>query len=145
MTDRSGPSSGAGDVGWAFGCAFPAVAAIACATAGTWYETSLVAHAHVYCAGDLSAGEGFAGAVWVLSRFVLFPAVSAGSALLSLPVQLLARLPWAAGRLWPQLLLTVLALAVTVSGPVALTVYDVATQGTPGDCVVPWWPAWLPA
>ncbi|MFI7694631.1 hypothetical protein ACIBQ6_36590 [Nonomuraea sp. NPDC049655] len=54
------------------------------------------------------------------------------------------RLPWAARRLWPQLLLTVLALAVTVSGPVALTLYDVATQGTPGDCVLPWWPAWLP-
>ncbi|MFI7111558.1 hypothetical protein ACIBK9_34960 [Nonomuraea sp. NPDC050227] len=114
MTDRSRPSSGARGVRWAFGSAFPAVAAIACATAGTWYEVSLVAHAHVYCAGDLSAGEGFAGAVWVLSRFVLFPAVSVGSALLSLPVQLLSRLPWAARRLWPQLLL-----------------------------VLPWWPAWL--
>ncbi|MEU1725232.1 hypothetical protein [Nonomuraea sp. NPDC005692] len=69
----------------------------------------------------------------------------AGSALLSLPVQLLARLPWVAGRLWPQLLLTVLALAVTVAGPVALTLYDLATQGTPDDCVLPWWPAWLPS
>ncbi|MFF4196773.1 hypothetical protein [Nonomuraea sp. NPDC001831] len=93
MTDRSRPP--AGDVRWAFGCAFPAV--------------------------------------------------SAGSAVLSLPVQLLARLPWAAGRRWPQLLSAVLALAVTVAGPVALTLYDLAVQGTPGDCVLPWWPAWLPS
>ncbi|MEU1392246.1 MULTISPECIES: hypothetical protein [unclassified Nonomuraea] len=107
MIDRSGPSTGPGDVRWTFGRAFPAVAAMACATAGTWYETSLVAHAHIYRAGDLSAGEGFAGAVRVL--------------------------------------LTVLALAVTLAGPVALTLYDLATQGTPDDCVLPWWPAWLPS
>ncbi|WP_031171017.1 hypothetical protein [Streptosporangium roseum] len=121
------------------------IIALAFATVGTFFEIHLVARAHVYCAGDLSAGENFAGSIWVVSRLVLFPVVSVVSALISLAFQLLARLPRLAGRMWLELLLLALTIAVSAAGPVALTLHDLAIQGTPGNCVLPWWPSWLPA
>lgn len=145
MINRRTPKTDVSDIRWTFGCAFPAIIALVFATVGTFLETSLVARAHVYCAGDLSAGEGLAGTFWVFSRFVLFPVVSVLSALVSLPFQLLARLPRVAGRLWLELLLLLVTIAVSAAGPLALSLYDLATQGTPGDCVLPWWPSWLPS
>jgi hypothetical protein len=138
-------STEAGDIRWAFGCGFPVIIALAFATVGTFFEIHLVARAHVYCAGDLSAGENFAGSIWVVSRLALFPVVSVVSALISLAFQLLARLPRLAGRIWLELLLLALTIAVSAAGPVALTLYDLAIQGTPGNCVLPWWPSWLPS
>ncbi|MFF4624874.1 hypothetical protein [Nonomuraea jabiensis] len=41
--------------------------------------------------------------------------------------------------------LSLLAAGVSIAGPVAMVMYDVATEGTPGDCVLPWWPSWLPS
>ncbi|MFC4117130.1 hypothetical protein [Nonomuraea zeae] len=144
IKQRSHPTE-AGDLRWAFGCAFPVIIALSFATLGTFFEIHLVARAHVYCAGDLSSGENFAGSLWMVSRLVLFPVVSVVSALVSPVFQMLARLPRLAGRLWLELLLLALTIAVSAAGPVALTLYDLATQGTPGDCVLPWWPSWLPA
>ncbi|MEV0380556.1 hypothetical protein [Nonomuraea sp. NPDC050643] len=141
MLDQRRNSTSAGDIRWAFGCGFPVIIALAFATVGTLLEVHLVARAHLYCAGDLSSGENFAGSFWVVSRFVFFPAVSVVSALTSLPFQLIARLPRVAGRVWLELLLLVLTIAVSAAGPVALTLYDLATQGTPGDCVLPWLPS----
>ncbi|MFI6295994.1 hypothetical protein ACIBEJ_30670 [Nonomuraea sp. NPDC050790] len=145
MINRRRRSTEASDIRWAFGCGFPAIIALAFATVGTFLELRLVAHAHVYCAGDLSAGENSAGSVWAVSRLVLFPIVSVVSALISLPFQLLARLPRLAGRMWLELLLLALSIAVSAAGPVALILYDLATQGTPDNCVLPWWPSWLPS
>ncbi|WP_433257558.1 hypothetical protein ACQPYK_20870 [Streptosporangium sp. CA-135522] len=145
MIKQGRHSTEAGDIRWAFGCGFPVIIALAFATAGTFFEIHLVARAHLYCAGDLSAGENFAGSIRVVSRLVLFPIVSVVSALISLAFQLLARLPRLAGRMWLELLLLALTLAVSAAGPVALTLHDLATQGTPGNCVLPWWPSWLPS
>lgn len=139
MINRRRRSTDASDIRWAFGCGFPAIIALAFATVGTFLELHLVAHAHVYCAGHLSAGENFAGSIWAVSRLVLFPVVSVVSALISLPFQLLARLPRVAGRMWLELLLLALTITVSAAGPVALTLYDLATQGTPGNCVLPRW------
>ncbi|MGW0483963.1 hypothetical protein [Nonomuraea sp. NPDC003214] len=50
---------------------------------------------------------------------------------------------WALSR--PGVLLLALTVAGSVAGPVAMTVYDLAGEGTPGDCVLPWWPTWLPS
>ncbi|NJP91742.1 hypothetical protein HCN51_20145 [Nonomuraea sp. FMUSA5-5] len=67
------------------------------------------------------------------------------SAVVALPFHLLARLPPLAGRVWPVPVLVALSVTVSVAGPVAMVLYDVATEGTPGDCVLPWWPSWLPS
>jgi hypothetical protein len=40
--------------------------------------------------------------------------------------------------MWLELLLLALTIAVSAAGPVALTLYDLATQGMPGNCVLPW-------
>ncbi|MEV0351972.1 hypothetical protein AB0H88_39920 [Nonomuraea sp. NPDC050680] len=143
MIDRRTPR--AGNLRWMMGCAFPLIIAIACAIFGTFFDTFLVARSQLYCLGDLSAGEKFAGFFWDLTRILLFPVISALSALVSLPFQLLARLPRLAGRIWLELILLALTIAVSAAGPVAMVLYDVATEGTPGDCVLPWWPSWLPA
>ncbi len=133
------------EVYWAFGCGLSAVIALACATFGTFLDIHLVARAQLYCLGDLGSGEKFAGTGWALSRIVIFPAVSVLSALGAQSFHLLARLPWPAGRVWPGVLLLALTVAGSVAGPVAMTVYDLAGEGTPGDCVLPWWPSWLPS
>jgi hypothetical protein len=52
-----------------------------------------------FCADHQSAGENLAGAIWMVSRLGLFPVVSVMPALISLPVQLLARLPRLADRI----------------------------------------------
>ncbi|NAS21280.1 hypothetical protein GT755_06220 [Herbidospora sp. NEAU-GS84] len=130
---------------WTFGCGLSTLVAIACATFGTLLDIHLVARAEYYCLGDLSAGQNFAGAVWSLSRIVIFPFVSVLSALAAQAFHLLTRLPWLAGRLWPTCILLPLTLAGSFAGPVAMTVYDLATKGTPGDCVLPWWPSWVPS
>ncbi|MFC7384131.1 hypothetical protein [Sphaerisporangium rhizosphaerae] len=133
------------EVYWTFGCGLSAIITVACATFGTLFDVYLVAHAQVYCLGHLNAGENLAGTLWSLSRFVIFPIVSVLSALVAMSFHLLARLPWLARRTWPGLVLLALTVAGSVAGPVAMTLYDVATEGTPGDCVLPWWPSWLPS
>ncbi|MFC4592241.1 hypothetical protein [Sphaerisporangium corydalis] len=133
------------EIYWTFGCGLSTIIAVACATFGTFLDIYLVAHAQVYCLGDLSSGENFAGTLWSLSRLVIFPIVSVLSALLAQSFHLVARLPWPAGRIWSSLILLALTVAGSVAGPVAMTLYDLATEGTPGDCVLPWWPAWLPS
>ncbi|MGW4792703.1 hypothetical protein ACWEPC_09875 [Nonomuraea sp. NPDC004297] len=119
VISRSGRSTDASDIRWAFGCGFPVIIALAFATVGTSIELRLVARAHVYCAGHLSMGENFAGSIWAMSRIVLFPVVAMVSALVSLLFQLLARLPRVAGRMWLELLLLVLTIAVSAAGPMA--------------------------
>ncbi|MDF2712404.1 MAG: hypothetical protein K0R62_8056 [Nonomuraea muscovyensis] len=128
-----------------FGRGLAAVIALVGATAGTCFEILLVARARAHCLGDLSAGEQFAGTVWVVSRIVAFPVVSGLSALFALSFPLVARLPWLAGRSWPGLVLPAIMVAAALTGPVAMTLYDLATEGTPGGCVLPWWPSWLPS
>ncbi|NUW43374.1 hypothetical protein [Nonomuraea rhodomycinica] len=135
----------AGDASWAFGCGLTVVIAATCATAATFFDILLVTRAQVHCQGDPSSGEKFADVFWLLSRIVVIPMVSALSAIVSLPFHLLARLPWLAGRVWPVPVLLALTIGVSVAGPVAMVLYDVATEGTPGDCVLPWWPSWLPS
>ncbi|MGI5286736.1 hypothetical protein ACQEVF_25820 [Nonomuraea polychroma] len=135
----------ASDASWTFGCGLSAVIAITCATAGTFFDIHLVARAQVYCQVDLSSGEKLAEVAWLLSRIVVVPTVSVLSAIASLPFYLLARLPWLAGRVWPVPILLTLTIGVSIAGPVAMVLYDVATEGTPGDCVLPWWPSWLPS
>lgn len=143
MTERRTPQ--AREVYWTFGCGLSAIIAIACGTFGTFLDIHLVARAQLYCLGDLSFGENVAGTIWALSRIAIFPVVSVLSALLALSFHLLTRLPWLAGRIWPGLILLVLTVAGSIAGPMAMTLYDVAAEGTPGDCVLPWWPSWLPS
>ncbi|MGW4476470.1 hypothetical protein ACWENQ_43005 [Nonomuraea sp. NPDC004354] len=143
VTERRTPV--AGDIYWTFGCGLSAITAMACGTIGTFFDIHLVTRAQIYCLGDLSAGEKFAGTVWVLSRIVIFPIVSALSALVALSFHLLTRLPWLARRAWVGPVLLALTIAGSVAGPIAMTLYDVATEGASGDCVMPWWPSWLPS
>ncbi|MEU7004661.1 hypothetical protein [Nonomuraea sp. NPDC046570] len=119
--------------------------AIAFAIFGTLLDIRLVAHIKVYCVGDLSMGEKFAGLLWMSSRIVLFPIVSVLSAVFSLVFLLLARLPWVRARGWLEPILFALAIAGSAAGPVALILHDIATEGTPPGCVLPWWPSWLPS
>ncbi|GAB1821114.1 hypothetical protein [Herbidospora sp. RD11066] len=121
------------------------IIAITCGTAGAFLDIHLVARAELYCLGDLSSGENFAGAVWALTRIVIFPTVSVASALVAQSFHLLTRLPWLAGRLWPSLIPLALTASGSIIGPAAMTMYDLATKGTPGDCVLPLWPSWLPS
>ncbi|WP_157522461.1 hypothetical protein [Herbidospora cretacea] len=130
---------------WTFGCGISAIIAIACATFGTLLDIYLVGRAEYYCRGDLNAGQSFADAVWSLSRFVIFPIVSVASALAAQSFHVPTRLPKLAGRLWPTAILLALTVHSSFAGPVAMIVYDMATKGTPGDCVLPWWPSWLPS
>lgn len=143
VTERRTPE--AGDIYWTFGCGLSAIIAIACGTIGTFFDIYLVARAQVYCLGDLSAGESFAGLIWVASRIVIFPIISVLSALVALSFHLLFRLPWLAGRTWLGPILLALTIVGSIAGPIAMALYDVATEGTPGECVLPWWPSWLPA
>ncbi|GAA4924905.1 hypothetical protein HD597_011369 [Nonomuraea thailandensis] len=138
MTERRTPE--AREVYWTFGCGLCLIIAMACATFGTFLDLHLVARAQVYCEGDLSSGEKFAGTMWFLSRVVMFPIVSVLSALVAQSFHLLARLPWLAGRLWSGAVLPALAVAGSFAGPVAMVLYDLATVGTPGGCVLPPWP-----
>ncbi|GAA3588519.1 hypothetical protein GCM10022419_083560 [Nonomuraea rosea] len=135
----------AGDASWTFGCGLTAVIAVTCATAGTYFDITLVARAQVYCGTDLSSGEKLVEVLWLLSRIVVVPIVSVLSAIASLPLHLLGRLPRLAGRVWPVPILLALTIAVSIAGPVAMVLYDVAAEGTPDGCVLPWWPTWLPA
>lgn len=135
----------ADDVSWTFGCGFSLVIAATCATAGTFFDIHLVARAQVYCQADLSSGEKLGEVLWLASRIVVLPIVSVLSVIASLPLHLLARLPWLAGRVWPVPILLTLTVGVSIAGPVAMVLYDVAVEGTPGDCVLPWWPSWLPS
>ncbi|MCK2215320.1 hypothetical protein MF672_016215 [Actinomadura sp. ATCC 31491] len=90
MTER------ARDIFWTFGCGLSVVIAVGCATFGTFLDLHLVARAQLYCQGDLSSGERFAGVWWSLSRVVIFPIVSVLSALAAQALHLPARLPWPA-------------------------------------------------
>ncbi|GLX94735.1 hypothetical protein [Herbidospora sp. NBRC 101105] len=119
------------------------IISIVCATFGTFLDIHLVARAQIYCAGNLDAGAKFANAVWSLSRVVFFPIVSVLSAFAAQSFHLLAWLPWAARRSWPIVILLVLTATGSFAGPVAMIVYDLAAEDTPGDCVLPWWPSWL--
>lgn len=143
VTERD--SSGESDALWATGCGISAVVALTGATLGTCLDIVLVARAQGYCIGDLSAGESLAGLIWAASRFVVFPIVSGISLLASLPVILLARLPWFANHDWLKAILTLVAVLVSIAGPVIAIVNDVATEGITGDCEPPWWPSWLPS
>lgn len=129
---------------WVTGCGMLAVVALASATFGTFLDIFLVARAQTHCLGDLSAGERFTGFIWATGRLVVFPVVAAGSALASAPISLIARLPWLARYGWPKAVLAAVAVLAAAAGPTAVIIYDVATEGTPGDCVPPWWPSWLP-
>ncbi|MGV9325644.1 hypothetical protein [Streptosporangium sandarakinum] len=142
MTEES--ALGADDVLWVTGCGMLAVVALASATFGTFLDIFLVARAQTHCLGDLSAGERFTGFIWATGRLVVFPVVAAGSALASAPISLIARLPWLARYGWPKAVLAAVAVLAAAAGPTAVIIYDVATEGTPGDCVPPWWPSWLP-
>ncbi|GAA3097237.1 hypothetical protein GCM10017600_87190 [Streptosporangium carneum] len=133
----------AGEVRWALGCGVSVVAAAVYAVAGTALDINVVDDAKHSCLGGLSAEEGSA-TFWVLGRIALFPIVSVASVICSLSLNLLAFLPKLVGRWWATPLLALLAVLVSAAGPAALIVYDVATEGTPGDCVLPWWPSWLP-
>ncbi|MEV4577144.1 hypothetical protein AB0K16_28270 [Nonomuraea jabiensis] len=135
----------AGEVSWTFGCGLSVVVAMACAIAGSYFDITLVARAQVYCGLDLSSGEKLSEVLWLLSRYAVIPVVSVLSAVLALPLHLVARLPPVAGRVWPVPLLSLLAVGVSIAGPVAMVMYDIATEGTPDDCVLPWWPSWLPS
>ncbi|MFB4279146.1 MULTISPECIES: hypothetical protein [unclassified Nonomuraea] len=143
MTERRRPE--AREVYWTFGCGLSVIIAIVCATFGTFLDIHLVARAQRYCLGDLSSGEKFAGTFWALSRIVIFPIVSVLSALGAQSFHLLTRLPWPAGRIWAGAVLLAVTIAGSVAGPTAMAWYDLATVGTPGDCVLPWWPSWLPS
>ncbi|MGV9533763.1 hypothetical protein ACWEU6_19660 [Streptosporangium sandarakinum] len=142
MTEES--ALGADDVLWVTGCGMLAVVALASATFGTFLDIFLVARAQSHCLGDLSAGEKFAGFIWATGRLVVFPVIAAGSALASAPISLIARLPWLARYGWPKAVLVIVAVLAAAAGPTAMILYDVTTEGTPGDCVPPWWPSWLP-
>ncbi|MFI7044862.1 hypothetical protein ACWDUI_21910 [Streptosporangium sandarakinum] len=142
MTEESAP--GADDVLWVTGCGMLAVVALASATFGTFLDIFLVARAQNHCLGDLGTGERFAGFIWATGRLVVFPVVAAGSALASAPIGLIARLPWLARYGWPKAVLATVAVLAAAAGPTAMILYDVATEGAPGDCVPPWWPSWLP-
>ncbi|MEU8380510.1 hypothetical protein [Streptosporangium sp. NPDC048865] len=143
MNERN--ASEESDVLWATGCGVSATVALMCATLGTCLDIVLVARTQGYCLGDLSAGENLAGFIWAASRFVVFPIVSGISLFASLPVVLLARLPWFANHDWLKAILMLLAALVSIAGPAGMIVHDVATEGIIGDCEPPWWPSWLPA
>ncbi len=83
--------------------------------------------------------------MWAASRFVVFPVLSGVFLLASLPVILLARLPWFAKHDRLKATLMLLAAMVSIVGPTVMIVYDVATEGITGDCEPPWWPSWLPS
>lgn len=129
---------------WVTGCGMLVVVALASATFGTFLDIFLVARAQNHCLGDLGTGERFAGFIWATGRLVVFPVVAAGSALASAPIGLIARLPWLARYGWPKAVLATVAVLAAAAGPTAMILYDVATEGAPGDCVPPWWPSWLP-
>ncbi|MFB9719756.1 hypothetical protein [Planobispora longispora] len=142
MAEKSTP--GTNDVFWVMGCGIVMAVALTYATLGTFVDIVLVVRAQRHCLGDLGAGEGLAGFVWAMSRFLVFPIVAGGSALVSLPVGLIAHLPRFAKRGWLRGVLMVLAVLVASAGPTAMILYDVAAGGTPGGCLPPWWPSWLP-
>ncbi|GII71187.1 hypothetical protein Sme01_36630 [Sphaerisporangium melleum] len=133
------------EIYWTFGCGISVVIATAFATFGTFLDIHLVARAQLYCLGDLSVGENLSGTLFAVTRMVLFPVISVLSALLAVSFHLLGRLPWLAARIWPRPILLALTIAGSIAGPVAMAMYDLATEGTPGDCVLPWWPTWLPS
>ncbi|MGW3344887.1 hypothetical protein ACWDA3_16365 [Nonomuraea rubra] len=137
MTERRLPQ--VREVYWTFGCGLSLISAVLCATFGTFLDIHLVARAQLYCAGDLSSGERFAGTLWILSRIVIFPIVSVLSALVAQAFHLLARLPWLAGRSWSGAVLLPLTVAGCFAGRVLMILYALATEGTPGDCVLPRW------
>ncbi len=83
--------------------------------------------------------------MWAASRFVVFPVLSGVSLLASLPVILLARLPWFAKHDRLKAILMLLAAMVSIVGPMVMIVHDVATEVITGDCEPPWWPSWLPS
>ncbi|WP_157244903.1 hypothetical protein [Nonomuraea typhae] len=128
----------AGEARWAFGCAFPAVIALLCATAGTVLEIRLVMWGRGFCAGDLGSGEKFAGLVggvfWSLGRILLFPVVSVCSAVLSVPVLMLARTWPIKGSIGLELVVLTLVVAISFAGPVALAVHDYHAIGA---CALP--------
>ncbi|MFI6321951.1 hypothetical protein ACIBG8_30760 [Nonomuraea sp. NPDC050556] len=99
----------------------PVVIAALCATVGTMLETRLVVVMHATCLGD----DGFAGGIWVLSRFALFPSISVASAAFALPFAQLARLPWG----WARPVALALTVAVSFAGPMVLTLHDLADFG----------------
>jgi hypothetical protein len=143
VSERNTP--GASDARWALGFGSLVIVALTCATFGTFMEIIPVARAQRYCLGDLSAGEGLAGFVWATSRLVVLPIVSGVSAIATLLINLLIRLPCFVGHGGLKVILLVLVILVSIVGPMAMILHDFATGGTPGDCVPPWWLAWLPS
>ncbi|MBG0829746.1 hypothetical protein HS041_18440 [Planomonospora sp. ID67723] len=142
MTEGNAP--GTNDAFWVMGCGMLVAVALTCATLGTFVDIVLVVRTQHHCLGDLSAGEGFAGFVWATSRLLIFPIVAGGSALASLPISLIAHLPWFARHVWLKAVLMLIAVLVAAAGPMAMIVHGVAAEGTPGNCIPPWWPSWLP-
>ncbi|MGJ6968617.1 hypothetical protein ACSDR0_42595 [Streptosporangium sp. G11] len=143
MSERNAP--GASDARWTLGFGSLVIVALTCAMFGTFIDIIPVARAQHYCLGDPSAGEGFAGFVWATSRLAVFPIVSGVSAIATLMINLLIRLPCFVGHGWLKVILLVLVILISIVGPMAMILYDFATGGTPGGCVPPWWLSWLPA
>ncbi|GIH90548.1 hypothetical protein ACFFMN_08565 [Planobispora siamensis] len=117
--------------------------ALTCATLGTFLDIVLVARRQQHCLGDLGTGEAMAGFVWAASRLVVFPIVAGGSALVSLPINLVACLPWFAKHGLLKAALMACAVLIAAAGPAAMLVHDVTADTTPGECVPPWWPSWI--
>lgn len=143
VTPRKAPAPP--DSAWLLGCALSLVVTVTGATFGTFMDIRLVFQAQLYCLVDLSAGEAFAEMAWAASRVLVMPVVSLLSGAVSPVVALPARLPWVAGRAWVAIPLALLQAGVAATGPVALILHDIAVEGTPEGCVLPWWPAWLPS
>lgn len=122
-----------------------AIAVSVCAALGTFLDAFLVARTRGYCLGDLNAVESFSASIWPISRLIVFPVISGISLLAALPVILVAHLPWFADHGWLRATLTALAVLVSITGPAATIIHDVATEGITGDCDPPWWPCWLPS
>ncbi|GAA3138350.1 hypothetical protein GCM10010466_31610 [Planomonospora alba] len=91
MTERDEPA--ASDVFWAKGCGVLVAAALIWAVLRMFLDLVLVARAQRHCPDGLDAGEGFAGVLWAVGWFAVFPVASIVSVLVSLPVGLIARLP----------------------------------------------------
>ncbi|MFI6294991.1 hypothetical protein ACIBEJ_25605 [Nonomuraea sp. NPDC050790] len=124
LTERRGPEPR--EVRWTFGCAFPAVIAVLCATAGTLLEVRLAWWARSHCLGGERVALVVSSVFWALGRIIVFPAVSLASAALALVLLLAARAS-VLRRWWLEPFLLALVVAISFAGPVALAVHDYQT------------------
>ncbi|GAA3009913.1 hypothetical protein [Streptosporangium longisporum] len=142
MAERN--TSGESDALWAMGCGVSVAVAPACAVLGTFVDALLVSRAHGYCLDESGTGEDFFDLTWMAGRLIVFPVVTGVSLLASFPIVLIAHRVRFADHGWWKAVMTAFAILVSITGPVATIVHDVATEGITGDCDPPWWPSWLP-